>query len=213
MQVTQQRTVLTPRQIAQAFIRAWLTLGYGEPPSQESCGVLYAQWMVETGGRACWNFNIGDVKVSQGQIDAGFPWIDLPGTWEMIHGHKVVLPDGDPGRRFRAYSSLDEAMSDHLALLKNKQFHSSWPFVESGDPVGFTHAIKAGPDGKEGTWDDYFTAPVEVYVAGMEAHFAIWMKSPAYDDAIAALTNEDEIPTMPSLPPTPSDPPPPPDAA
>ena len=197
MQVPIQRTVASPRQYAKAFIKAWLALGYATTPTQAQVGVLYAQWMVETGGAACWCWNVGNVKVTQGQVDAGVPWFDLPGTTEFINGVKKTLQPGDPGRRFRAFYSLDEAMGEHLAFLRNKRYRLCWPFVEAGDPVGFTHALKAGGDGKEGTLDDYFTAPVGDYVKGMQGHFAYWLKSPAYADALAEVLDEDEIETVP----------------
>lgn len=197
MQVPIVRTVCSPRQYARAFIKAWRALGYDSSPTKEQCGVLYAQWMVETGGAACWCWNIGNVKVTQGQVNAGVPWFDLPGTWEIKNGKRIVLADGDPGRRFRAFGSLDEAMGEHLAFLRNKRYRLCWPFVEGGDPVGFTHALKAGGDGEEGTWDDYFTAPVGDYVKLMKSHFAYWLKSSAFGDAIAELAEQDEIETVP----------------
>jgi hypothetical protein len=188
MQTTIKRTVASPRQYAKAFIKAWLALGYDVAPTQTQVGVIYAQWMVETGGAACWCWNIGNVKVTQGQVDAGVPWFDLPGTWEIIGGKKVTLQPGDPGRRFRAFGSLDEAMGEHLAFLRNKRYRSSWPAVESGDPDAFARALKA---------QGYYTAHVDVYARAMRDHHAIWMRSKAYDDALAEVLDEDEKDTIP----------------
>lgn len=190
MQVPVQRTVCTPRDYARAFIRAWRELYEGAYPSQEQVGVLYAQWMVETGGSACWNWNIGNVKVTSAQVLAGVPWIDLPGTWEILGGKKVILQAGDPGRRFRAFENLDVSMPEHLRFLRGKRYASSWPFVEQGDPTGFAFALK-----KQG----YYTASVEAYAAGMSAHFRIWLQSAAYDDALRLVQDEDEEPTQPAM--------------
>jgi len=201
MQVSMLRTVCTAKEFARTFIKAWRALGYDAAPTQEQVGVIYAQWMTETGGAACWNWNIGNVKVSQGEVNAGVPWIDLPGTTEYIAGERKKLPEGDPGRRFRAFFSLDEGMAEHVAFLRNRRFKHCWPFVEAGDPVGFTHAIKAGADGKEGTNDDYFTAPIGMYVRAMQDHFVRWMNAAAYHDAVKELEELAEAPTLTDLEP------------
>lgn len=209
MQVPRVQTVCTPKVYAGAFIKAWRLLE-GSLPTKAQCGVLYAQWMVETSGRACWNWNIGNKKVTQSMIDAGVPWIDLPGTFEYVKGKRVILPDGDPGRRFRAYESLDHGMAEHLEALK-KKWTTCWPFVRAGDTDGFAHALKAGKDGIEGTWDDYFTAPVEDkidpktgqrypgYARIMREAFAAWLRMNAFDEAMADIVKASEAPTQPEL--------------
>jgi hypothetical protein len=184
------RTVCSPRDYARAFIRAWRQLYGGDFPTQAQCGVLYAQWMVETGGSACWNWNIGNVKVTQAQVDAGALWIDLPGTWEMIDGKRVVLQEGDPGRRFRAFTSLDVAMPEHLAFLRNKRYGPSWPYVEAGDPSGFAYALK-----RQG----YYTASADAYASAMVGHHKRFMGSPSFDDALRLVHAEDDEPTNPEI--------------
>lgn len=184
-QVPLARTVIDAPTYARAVLAAAAALGWPQP-SKAAVGVLYAQFMVETGGRSCWLWNIGNVKVTQGQIDAGVPWFDLPGTWEIVRGKKEILPEGHPGRRFRAYGSLSEAMPAHLRLLRERKYASAWRFVEAGDPVGMAHALKAGPDRIEGTRDDYFTGNVEQYAAGMLAHFRAFMRWDVYE----AVTRE-----------------------
>ncbi len=191
-QVAVQRTVCSPREYARAFIVAWRSLYGGADPTQAQCGVLYAQWMIETGAAACWNWNIGNVKVTQGQVDAGITWIDLPGTWEMVNGARVVLKEGDPGRRFRAFTGLDVAMTEHLAFLRNRRYAPSWPFVEAGDPDGFARALK-----KQG----YYTASADAYALGMVAHHRAWMKLAAFGDAIGELHSDDDVDTEPSIKP------------
>lgn len=193
MQVSVVRTVPSPRDYARAFIRAWRRL-YPTYPTQEQCGVLYAQWMVETGGKHCWNWNIGNVKVTQAQVDAGVSWIDLPGTWEIINGQRVVLTPGDPGRRFRAFATLDEAMCEHLSFLRNKRYAPSWPFVEAGDPDGFARALK-----KQG----YYTASADDYARIMVNAHRLWMRSPAFADALSEVVRAAERPTEPELPSSP----------
>lgn len=197
MQVDRIQTLTTPKLFASAFIRAWRFLE-GGLPTKVQCGVLYAQWMVETSGKACWNWNIGNKKVTQGMIDAGVPWFDLPGTWEKINGKIVKLPEGDPGRRFRAYASLDAGMSEHLEALK-KKWERCWPFVRGGDTNGFAHALKAGKDGIEGTWDDYFTADAADYARIMGQAFNAWLRMTAFDEAMAEVLKTAEAETQPEL--------------
>lgn len=195
-EVARVQTAPTNRVFAAGLIRAWRGI-YGDYPTAEQAGVLWGQWMVETGGRACWNWNIGNLKVTPGQVAAGVPWIDLPGTWEVINGKRKDLPAGDPGRRFRAFASLAEGMREHFALLRERQFKTSWKHVEAGDPVGFVHALKAGPDGIEGTWDDYFTAPVQSYVDLLVTFHKRWLGLEAFDEAMAEVRAEDERATEP----------------
>lgn len=184
------RTVASTKDYARAAIVAWRFLYRGQLPTKEQVGVLYAQWMVETGGKHCWNWNIGNVKVTQAQVDAGVPWFDLPGTWEIIDGRRVVLPEGHPGRRFRAYASLDAGMSEHLAFLRNKRYAPSWPFVEKGDPDGFARALKA---------QGYYTAPADQYAAIMVGAHKQWMRSDAFEKALAEVVEASEAETQPDL--------------
>lgn len=184
------RTVISTQGYARAAIVAWRFLYRGGLPKKEQIGVLYAQWMVETGGKDCWCWNLGNVKVTQAQVDAGIPWFDLPGTWEIIAGKRVVLAEGDPGRRFRAYASLEAGMSEHMAFLRNRRYASSWPFVEAGDPVGFARALKAA---------GYYTASAEDYAKIMRATFDPWMRSDAFDTALAEIVEDAEAETLPEL--------------
>jgi len=132
------------------------------------------------------------VKVTQAQIDAGVPWIDLPATWEIIDDKRVVLGAGDPGRRFRAYASLDSAMTSHLAFLRSKRYAPSWPHVEAGNPDGFARALK-----KQG----YYTASADDYARIMVSAFASWMRSSAFDDAMAEVVVASEAETQPDVEP------------
>jgi hypothetical protein len=188
-EVPRVQTTTTAQGYAHAVIRAWMAL-LGTIPTKEQVGVLWGQWMVETSGRACWNWNVGNVKISQAQVDAGLPWFDLPGTWEIVGGKRVVLPDGDPGRRFRAYASLDVAMREHLAFLRGKRYAPSWPFVEAGDPDGFARALK-----RQG----YYTAPADDYARILVASHARWMGMTAYEDALAEVRSEDSRDTEPAI--------------
>lgn len=191
------QTPIEPRTYARAVLSACDALGWPRV-SKASVGVLHAQFIVETSGIHCWNWNLGNVKVTQAQVDAGVPYIDLPGTWEVINGKRITLPEGHPGRRFRAFDTLDEAMVDHLKMLRERRFKSAWSAVEAGDPELFAHKLKEGPDGKEGTWDDYYTASSIQYANIMKAAHARWMLTHAYALALEDLAKDDIPPTEPS---------------
>lgn len=197
-QVPLKRTPVAMSTYADALLRAWRA-EYGDLPSKASCAVLWAQYGVETGLKACWNWNIGNEKVTQGQVDAGVPWFDLPGTWEVIGGKKIVLAEGHPGRRFRAFDSLAESMQHHLQLLHG-HFGRCWPAVIAGDVSGFAHLLKAGRDGIENTWDDYFTASADDYATGMSWHYRTFMASTVYENARDGIEMLQAAPTQPELP-------------
>lgn len=189
-QVPIQRTPIAMADFARGLLRAW-RLETGDLPTKPASGVLWAQYMIETGGSACWSFNIGNVKVTQGQVDAGVDWFDLPGTWEIINGKRVVLPEGHPGRRFRAYKSIDDAMVEHLRFLRNKRYKPAWPAVEAGDVMGFARMLKAA---------GYFTASAEDYGGGMMWHYRRWLSSTVYENARDGLEMLQAAETQPELP-------------
>lgn len=189
-QVPIKRTPIAMNDYARALMRAWRT-ELGELPTKPQVGVLFAQYMIETGGSACWCFNIGNVKVTQSQVDAGVDWFDLPGTWEIINGKRVVLQEGDPGRRFRAYASLDDAMVEHLRFLRNRRYKPAWPAVLAGDAMGFARMLKAA---------GYFTASAEDYGNGMMWHYRKWLSSATYENERDGLEMLQGAETQPELP-------------
>jgi len=187
------RTTPTLEAYVGAVVRAWPE---GEPCSAGACAVLWAQYMIETGGRACWGWNIGNVKAS----DISRPWHALRGVWEGVSAAEasrlvaageavydastahqravaprvaVVFEPPHPATRFRSFDSLDEAMGEHLALLR-RRFARGWPGVLAGDVVAFARGLRA---------QGYFTASAEAYAAGMRAPFAAAMASDAFDIA------------------------------
>lgn len=188
-QVPLVRTAVAKLDYARALLRAWKA-ECNVLPTKQAAGVLWSQYMIETGGAACWCWNLGNVKVTQGQVDAGVPYFDLPGTWEIINGQRVVLKEGDPGRRFRAFASLEEGMLEHFRFLRNRRYKASWPSVEEGDCLGFARHLKAA---------GYFTASAEAYAAGMLQHHRAWMASPVYETAVQELLAAMEADTDPDI--------------
>jgi hypothetical protein len=146
------------------FAAAIRTAGAGL--SKEAAGVIWGQWCLETGrGKACWNFNIANVKVTGRQVAEGVDYVMLPNTWEIIGGKKVVFQPPHPQTWFRAFESLDDAMVHHLLFLQ-MHYGSAWEFVEAGDPRQFAYALK-----RRG----YFTGDVEQYASGVAWFHREWM--------------------------------------
>ena len=180
-----QRTTFTLRDYSRAVLRAWKAL-CGGYPSKESVGCLWAQYAHETGkGAFCWNNNIGNVKYSPGH-----DYMMLRGTWEIVAGKRVVFEPPHRATWFNAYASLDEAMREHLQLLKEKRYASSWPAIEAGLPGEFAVRLKTR---------GYYTAPVEEYARALRAHHQDYMRSNAYGGALQDIYDAMEDDTQPEL--------------
>lgn len=205
------RTSVSIDEYARAVLRAWHVIGDGIP-SRHAVGVLWAQYIMETGGSACWNWNIGNTKEIPND---GIPYQALRGVWEgktpaeaerliasgqarrdtnPMHQRQVgpnrvavVFEPPHPATFFTAFPSLEAAMKHHLRFLR-KKFASAWPFVLAGDVGGFARALKAGR---------YFSATAEAYEQGMTPAFRAFVSSPAYDAAKRELV--EETPTLPDL--------------
>lgn len=208
------RTPITPGEYARGVIGAWQHVGSGTP-LEAAVAVLYAQCFTETGGRDLWNHNIGNVKHVAGD---GYDHCVLHGVWEGVSAAEakrlisaglavadtnpshiravaprvaVVLTPENPGSWFRAYDSFEHAMRSHLQFL-SRVYGSAWPKVLAGDPVGFAYALRARVP-------PYFTASAEAYAAIMRPAFDAFVRSTAYEDAIAERDFGDTLPAAPAL--------------
>lgn len=197
------RTAITMPDYVRAAVRGWKTL-FDTIPLEQSVAVLWAQYMVETGGRACWNYNLGNVKHVKGD---GHNYQMLNGVWEGVTpsaakqliasgqavadanqdhakavGSKkvsVVFQPPHPATWFRAFASLDEGMLEHLQFL-SKKFAPAWAAVVAGDPVAFANRLSDM---------HYFTASAKAYVVAMKGPFDALVASAAYE----ALVEDSEI--------------------
>lgn len=172
------RTPISMKDFARAAILAIRVTS--DTPSKEACGVLWAQYAIETGaGGFCWNHNLFNHKCTQAQAAAGVPYMMLAGTTEFdAHGVEHSYQPPDPVTWFRAYTSFESAMSDHVSAIKMGRYASSWPSVLAGDPLTYAAEIRA---------HGYYTAPLKDYQKGMLARMGPWTMSPAYEDALAAI--------------------------
>lgn len=194
------RTAISMADYVRAVVRSWPTVGE-DIPLEASIGVLWAQYMVETGGAACWNYNLGNVKHVKGD---GHNYHMLGGVWEGVApavaaqliasgqavadtnpGHakavgatkqSVIFQPPHPATWFRAFASLDEGMSEHLQLLA-RRFSKAWPAVLAGDYMAFATLLHA---------QGYFTASPQAYAAGMRAPFNALVASTTYEELVAS---------------------------
>lgn len=168
------KTTFTLADYTRAVLVAW-SREHGSYPSEGTCAVLWSQYALETGrGAACWCNNIGNVKHVQGD---GHDYCELPNTWEIENGKRVVYQPPSPQTWFRAYASLEEAMDHHLSFLA-KRYGNAWPAIEAGDPVAFATALKAR---------GYYTAPLADYARGLSSMVLEYKRSGAYTAALEAL--------------------------
>jgi len=200
------RTAVTMADYVRAVVRGWPKVA-GGIPKEQSVAVLYAQYMIETGGAACWNYNLGNVKHIKGD---GHNYHMLGGVWEGVspaaadqliqsgqaiedtnanhikavgpNRKSVIFQPPHPATFFRAFASLDEGMEEHLQLL-SKRFSKAWPAVLDGDYVSFAGLLRS---------QGYFTASAEAYAAGMKAPFERLVASSTYEDLVATLDAEQE---------------------
>jgi hypothetical protein len=198
------RTAATMADYVRAVVRAWSVVGAGVPLEQ-SVAVLYGQYMIETGGAACWNWNFGNAKHVKGD---GYDYQMLNGVWEgespaaaaqlIASGQaiadasashatsvgagreSVIFMPPHPATWFRAFATADDGMAEHLSLLA-KHFAPAWPYVLAGDFVAFATALHD---------HRYFTASAAAYANGMRAPFEALIASSTYEDLVATMDAE-----------------------
>lgn len=179
------RTTFTTKDYARAVLRAWRAY-LGVYPSKEAVGCLWAQYALETGrGAFCFNHNIGNVKHTPPR-----DYMMLRGTWEIVNGKRVVFEPPHPATWFNAYASLDDAMLEHLKLLRERRYASAWPAVEAGQPGEFAIRLKN---------KGYYTAPMEDYARGLRGFHQEFMRMPAYENALDEIIADAEVDTQPEL--------------
>ncbi|MCL2724770.1 MAG: hypothetical protein FWD69_10075 [Polyangiaceae bacterium] len=169
------RTKFSTEDFARALVAAWRDLYDGAAPSKASCGVIWAQYALETGrGKFCWNNNIGNVKHVEGD---GRDYCMLQSVPEIVNGKRVTFNPPDPQTWFRAYASLADGMREHLEFLR-RRYAAAWSEVEKGDARAFAYALKAR---------GYYTGDEETYARSLVSLQAEFARSGAYDTAVEAL--------------------------
>lgn len=212
MMVPVKRTPVNAADFARALARVWSKVETA-PLTKRACAVLYAQFMIETGGVHIYNFNFGNSKDVAGD---GIDWHALKGTWEgvtkaeatrlisqglaaldtnpnhikAVHPRTaIVFQPPHPTTRFSAFKSIDDGMEYHLRLISKTKFRTAWPCVLLGDVAGFAAALKDR---------GYFTASAAAYTRGVEGPFNNFMKLKVFEEAVAAATADPVVVTPPT---------------
>lgn len=154
-EVQRTHTPFTLAQGADALLKALHAAGI-LPHRQEGL-LMLAQLNVETAnGEACNNDNPGNLTADEnGTHDFFRPiwYLEEDATTPRLKQLHDLMLDGKAPKAFRAYSSLEQGVTDYVAELK-KRFPSLLRAAESGDPVAFAAAIKTSgyaPDAPAGT--------------------------------------------------------------
>lgn len=183
------KTPIGMRDFALALLRTLKTTGV--VPTKRAAGVFWAQYALETGaGGYCWNHNLFNHKVTQAQAAAGVQYMMLANTWEIENGKKVTYQPPHPATWFRAYASFEAALSDHIQSIKNGRYASSWEPMLAGDVHEYAAQLRA---------HGYFTAPLDSYQRLLAVKMTEWMRTPAYEDAIAEIIASSERETEPEI--------------
>jgi hypothetical protein len=114
--------------------------------SDEVARAIVAQWSLETDtGKAEWNFNVGNRIANPGDL-----------AYELdVSGEGKVF--------FKAYTSLDSAVVEYLALLQGGHYAACWTMLEAS-PTSDAWVRCLGLKG-------YYTANVDRYAAGYLARY------------------------------------------
>jgi hypothetical protein len=178
-------TQVSKEEMFVALWRAWID-AFETTPMRNSILLLIAHWALETGwGKSMHCFNVGNVKSREGdgrdfcffacgeEVPKATADAWLHAAPSLVHVKRWYVRDEqmlasvwiEPDHaacRFRAFRTLEEGATDYLALLR-RRFSTAWPFVCTGDPVGFVRALKQAR---------YFTADAGVYAASVRSIFS-----------------------------------------
>lgn len=136
--VSTSATLITPKELYAAMQVAWASLMSGEPCGRASLLTMLAQSAFETGWwHYCWDFNLGNVKHVPGD---GHDYYMIRCN-EYVGGKLVWYDPPSPATWFVSFPDLDTGVRCYLVALRGR-FRSAWPYVLSGDPAGFCHALK-----------------------------------------------------------------------
>lgn len=172
--VDAQKIQVTKEEYIKALIIAWEKT-FEEHPKKEQIGVIYSQTMIETGLKAFWNNNIGNIKYvpsKNPEDDKLKKYMMLPNVWEIINGQKVIFNPPHPATWFRAFDTLAEGIEDHFQFLAGKRWKLAWTAVVAGDPSDFARKLKI---------QGYYTAPLADYEKGLNLYFKSYMSSNMFD--------------------------------
>jgi hypothetical protein len=170
-------TPVSQEGLIRGFWQTWLDF-FNTAPTKESIWLLVAHAKLECGLKYVHNYNLGNVKSKDGDgYDYQFftcgeelvladaqraaskdPRITIGKTYVTDDGVQmasVSIAPKHPGCRFRAFTTLQAGMLDHLRTVYGR-FQAAWPAVLAGDPAAYAHALKQ---------QRYYTANESKYTA------------------------------------------------
>jgi hypothetical protein len=156
-QVPATKTPCTPLELVAGLMAAYAAQ-MGHEPEAPTLAVLCAQVALETANMhslICWN--IGNIKRGPGPDWCAFS------TFEYVGTPPVKTP---MVCEFSAWPSLESACERFVSFLY-LSYPEAWEAATHGDPEGFARGLRSR---------GYFTAPVELYAAGVRAWFATYSK-------------------------------------
>jgi len=155
----------TPLKEAEAtyYLReAWKEL-YGDYPSLESLGILWAQSALETGRwKQLRNYNWGNVKKRKNVHYTSYF------CSEYINGEHYYFYPYHPQTLFSAHESALEGAKFHLNFLATRSnYKRAWQELVNGNVRKYVFELKQG---------GYFTAPLQSYTAVVVGLYNEFMK-------------------------------------
>lgn len=123
--------------------------------SQSIVETGYYNYSLKQGGKSCFNYNVGNIKYTQGAVNGcSTGYHMLSNVWEIIDGKKVIFNPPHIQTHFRAYDSLLEGVTDYQILLSNRTL--VWKVLhDSQEPLDYVNALYAA---------HYFTADPRSYL-------------------------------------------------
>lgn len=140
------KTPIDPANFLEALRTAW-EQQLGSSPTNQSLALLYGQVALETANlKSCVCYNWGNAKYRGTGDYCSFS------TWEHLGGKDVPMVC-----KFQAFPDAVSGLNDYLSHQYTR-WDKAWPFVVTGDVVGYVTALRAM---------GYFTAPLADYIAGV----------------------------------------------
>lgn len=164
------RTVFTEVDLVHAIVQMYKNK-YGITPYIQEVGVIWAHFCLECGkGKACFNWNLGNVKYSKGHSYCMYK------CSEILNGKEEHFVPPHYQTWFRSYGSLLEAVAEHLNFLSRERYIGALEAAKDWSVDLYVEELKAG---------GYFTAGLERYKAGVNRLYEEFMSkyiNEIYDD-------------------------------
>lgn len=164
------RTEFTEVELVHTIVQAYRNM-FGRTPYIQECAILWAHFCLECGkGKACYNWNVGNVKYSKGHDYCMYK------CSEIIDGKEQFFSPPHFQTWFRSYNSLLDSVSEHLKFLSKDRYKLSLEAAQNWNVDQYVEELKKG---------GYFTAGLERYKKGVNSLYQEFMNkytNEVYDD-------------------------------